>query len=612
MCGLFGIVSPGNRMPRRDAFERSLGQLRHRGPDSSGVFWEPDYGVAFGHTRLSIIDLSPLSNQPYETRTSILVFNGEIYNYQTLRQELLAKGIEFTSNGDTEVVARGYEAWGVSVFRRLQGMFAIAILDKRSGDIHLARDLFGIKPLYLRNDEDGRMLFASEIKPLEEYGRLKLNPDTLFDLCTWGFPLSLNSTYAGVRQLAPGAVATISRCIEGIAISIDDAKPLRGLYRQLPSASAKQDLPSALTASVRDHLIADVPVAVALSGGLDSSIVAALAARERANLTAFTLTLSDESDPEVQHARIVCGRWKLRHEIVTLEVRNLEALIAQVAFYLEEPVANINVLISYALGAVVHVNGFKAVLMGEGGDELFAGYPWYALCRDPELSASPTRLFTAYRKRRMQSGFNQYLRADALASMEQRLNVQSSIFAEHYDATESSCLNRFLHFDQTFQLQFSQLLRVDRMTMAHGVEARVPFLYEPLASVSACLHDREKIKLHWYQRFGRDEKIALAKAAFDVLPKQVSSRPKFGSSGTVNLWKTALVAGLDTVFQRILTADCYRQPREVLAEYIDWTALKENRITAKEKFFLSMLVMCVGIHVCGMRYQSGELALTFR
>jgi asparagine synthase (glutamine-hydrolysing) len=612
MCGLFGIVWVGNQMPRRDVFDRGLNRLRHRGPDFVGVTWEPTYGVALGHTRLSIIDPSELSNQPYETDACTIAFNGEIYNYQTLRGELIVEGDKFSSNGDAEVIARGYERWGVGVFRRLHGMFAVAILDKRSGDIHLSRDLFGIKPLYLCKNEAGLLLFSSEVKPLEEFGKMELNIDTLLDLCTWGFPLSLDAIYTGVSQLTPGAIATIRRCADGIALFVDDGEPLRALYRQPPSSSAMRELSGVLAATVKDHLIADVPVAVALSGGLDSSIVAAIAARERANLTAFTLTLSNQTDPEVQYARIVCKQLNLRHEVVSIEVRNLEALFEQVAFYLEEPIANINVLTSYALGAAASANGFKVILMGDGSDELFAGYPWYALCRDPGISGDPVKLFDAYRKRRMRSGFNHYLRANVLENMKYRLDAQARIFAAHFASTESSCLNRFLHFDQAFQLQFSQLLRVDRMTMAHGVEARVPFLYEPLASLSARLHDSRKIRLHWYQWFGREGKIALGNVASGLLPRQVANRPKFGASGTVNLWKTALVSGLDTLFHRILEANCYHQPREVLAEYIDWKALQENSIPAKDKFFLSMLVMCVGVHICGEQYQRGEHALTFR
>lgn len=604
MCGLVAIVAPSDVTIDPLLFGLAVSSLHHRGPDASNSDYYPQQGVALGHTRLSIVDPQPRSDQPYQTERVTLVFNGEIYNYKELRAELTARGAAFVSSGDTEVIARGFEHWGVSLFDRLEGMYAIVLMDRTSGNVFVTRDLFGIKPLYMQSASNGSLAFASEVKALPPARARALHDDTLFDMLTWGFQISHRSSYEDAVHFPPGAVLRIERDADGsLKTNMSDGHRLRATFESPRDGSPS--LRCVLDHAVRDHLIADVPVAIALSGGLDSSIVAALAAQRSPHLTAFTLTLAEREDEEVRHAAQMCRKAGLTHRVVRMEVTDFEVLLGKVAYHLEEPVPNINVMLTYGLAAAVRHAGFKAILMGEGSDELFAGYPWYALCRDAELCSNPEAIFSAYRMRRSQRRFEQVLTRDAQARLVKREQAQARAFVEQWQTMSVSSLNRFLYFDQTYQLQFSQLLRVDRMTMAHGVEARVPFLYEKVAKASAALEDREKIRLRWYQRFGRDEKIALAKAAGGLLPREVRQRPKFGVGGTVNLWDSNLVRQLPDTFERMLRAPRYTEARERLGHIVAWNALGANNVPPKRKFALMLMLMCTHIHVCGLDAPDG-------
>lgn len=597
MCGLVAIVAPRGVKIDPDAFARKVSTLGHRGPDALNVEHLHQYGMSLGHTRLSIVDPLPRSDQPLHTEDVTVIFNGEIYNHRLLRSQLQACGVTFTSSGDTEVIAHGFEKWGVSLFEKLEGMYAIILLDRRSGTVFVTRDLFGIKPLYMQQDPDGRLSFASEVKALPSYRNPNFHEDTLFDMLTWGFQVSDLSFFDEVSHFPPGAVLRIDRNSDGtLSTMLTDRHRLRTVY----NGEAKgRPIRRVLEDSVQDHLIADVPVAIALSGGLDSSIVAALAARQ-SPLTAFTLTLTDEKDEEVHHAALVCRKFGLTHRVLRMEVINFEGLLGEIAHHLEEPIANINVMLTYGLAAAVSQNGFKAILMGEGGDEIFAGYPWYSLCREAELRDRPAAIFEAYRRRRSQKNLQGCLTKEAQARLLIRQRSQTSEFVNQWSEMTSSCLNRFLYFDQRYQMQFSQLLRVDRMTMAHGVEARVPFLYESVATMAAALKDREKIRQHWYQRFGRDGKIALARAAHDLLPREVSRRPKFGARGSVNLWNSDIIRQMPEAFEVMLKSKFYAAARTQLERTFAWNKIESGKLSPKQKFSIMMILMSTHIHVCGL------------
>jgi asparagine synthase (glutamine-hydrolysing) len=335
-------------------------------------------------------------------------------------------------------------------------------------------------------------------------------------------------------------------------------------------------------------LIADVPVAIALSGGLDSSIVAAAAAHQHPGLQAFTFTLSPATDPEVEHAALVCQHLGLDHRVARMVPCKMEGWLRRVAWHLEEPVANVNALLSFGLAGVVRAHGFKVVLVGEGADELFGGYPWYRYALDPRLASTPGAVFDAYRRRRAQSGSSRYVRAQAHALASPRLHAQRLAF-DH--ALGESPLKGFLSFDQQTQLQHSQLLRVDRMFMAHGVEARVPFLYRSVLQASAAIPDARLLPP--LGNPGRTEKLALAEAFADTLPESITARPKFGEQGSVNIWDSWVASGLTDEFDRCLHGSELRGARQLLEQFIDWESIGDAPVPPKEKFALSLLLECV-------------------
>ncbi|ANL26680.1 asparagine synthase (glutamine-hydrolyzing) AsnB protein [Rhizobium phaseoli] len=511
----------------------------------------------------------------------VLAYNGEIYNYREVRWALQKLGHRFSTSGDTEVVVRAFEQWGDACFAKLHGMFAIAIYDKKAKTLNLARDRFGIKPLYVM-EQGATVSFASETKPLLRLGQRAINANVLQEIILWGFPLSQNSFFSGLWQVAPGEVVSF------------DGRSIHRRNWAKETAETKRwwnefGLRKALDRSISDHLVADVPVAIALSGGLDSSIVAALAARQRGNLVAFTTTFSDRDDDEVEYARIVANHCGIEHRVIRLPAGDLERTLRSILYHVEEPIANPNVFPTFGLSKVIKDNGFKVIMMGEGSDEIFAGYPWHRAAQ--EKNANTRSMYEHYRRRRAQPNAVAYLRAPVAAALVAREGEFLSAFEK---SAQGSKLDTMLSFERAYQMQFAQLLRVDKMMMAHSVEARVPYLYSSVLQAANRLPDKRKIDIS-PTKSGRVDKIALAALARKLLPSQVADRPKFGKGGTVNLWETPLMANLDAVANKLLTSDDYRQSREYLSDWINWDAVK--RTPAKQLFTLISMIMATDVHV---------------
>jgi asparagine synthase (glutamine-hydrolysing) len=604
MCGIVGFFGTQKNFVSRQSFEKAAATLVHRGPDAQGILWQPDRGLALGHTRLSIIDPEARSDQPFLHKNLSLVFNGEIYNYPGLRVELLELGARFKTNCDTEVIVQGYEYWGVKVFDRLRGMYALALHDAQRDRLHLIRDEFGIKPLYLFQ-QGNNILFASEIKALAQMTSLSINDRILVDMLRWGFQMEDASLYLNVRHLTPGNLLTV-HLTSAASLSVDEQEcwSAKRAYMQPISELADDSLYKIIQHSVDEHLIADVPVALALSGGLDSSVVAAAAATSHPDIHAYTYTLNadTDADQEVAYAKLVCRHLGLKHHIVRLKTHNTEGWLRLVAWHLEEPIANINALLSYGLAQVIKAQGFKVVLVGEGADELFAGYPWYRFALEPKLSQHPGAIFNAYRSRRMQTGLTKAFRpaSQEIANQQDAITVRA--FNARLAEIPDSPLNGFLSFDQSTQLQYSQLLRVDKMFMAHGVEARVPFLYRSVLDASAALSRSRKCPVSEIHR--RDEKIVLANAFAKRLPPSVISRPKFGEKGTVNVWDSTLADGLDNEFKRCLYSEESKASRQILDGFIDWQKISSMRLSSKGKFMISLTIETVSSILLAQKYSS--------
>lgn len=603
MCGIFGFFGSAARLPSQRNAEAALSSISHRGPDAHGLMWRPEHHLVLGHTRLSIIDPTPRSDQPFQTDRCSLVFNGEIYNYRSLRNELLALGVQFHTHGDTEVIVRGYEVWGEQIFDRLRGMYALALYDELQHQLYLARDEFGIKPLCFLQ-RGNAITFASEIKAIATLESLSINSNVLIDILSWGFLVEDASLYAEVKYLEPGAIMAITFSSNRLQTKTREGWFARRAYESPGKPTGQHNLHKTITDSVADHLIADVPVAVALSGGLDSSVVAAAASTLHPGLQAFTFTLSSCDDPEVRHAAKLCQHLGMEHRVAKFTTGNSEGWLRKLAWHLEEPIANINGLLSYGLAALVRAQGFKVILVGEGADELFAGYPWYQFALDNSAPKNHGKIFDAYFKRRAQSSFNGFLQPGTAELAATRLKQHRQNFTDRLATIKHSALDGFLSYDQSFQLQYSQLLRVDRMFMAHGVEARVPFLYRSVLQDSARMPD--KLKLNPGAP-GRNEKIALAQAFAPQLPHEVANRPKFGETGTVNIWNTWLAGAVESEFDRCLNSDELRGARQLLDEFVDWQKLKERKLSPKEKFTAALLLEAVDAVLLSRRTHDDSL-----
>src|SRR5215472_14951087 len=369
MCGICGIAAREGGEVRADLLEAMCGSMTHRGPDDQGTLVVD--GVGIGMRRLSIIDLAgghqPIGNPD---GSAWIVFNGELYNYRELRDELRAAGHEFTTESDTEGVLHAYDEWGDDFLPRLNGMFGLAIWDRRSRRLTLARDRMGIKPLHYAQVGD-RLLFASEIKALLADPTLPRRVDVQ--------ALADYLVLEGVRKLPPGHALTWRQSDGEVTVRRWWDVDLAASEGPAPAAKSVDalaaELREELVASVRRELVADVPLGVFLSGGIDSSAVAAAMAQlTPGNVRSFSIGFADRSFDESSHARRVAEHLGTRHSELVLEPHMLEELVPRISGLLDEPMADASIIPTYLLSRFTREH-VKVALGGDGGDELLAGYP---------------------------------------------------------------------------------------------------------------------------------------------------------------------------------------------------------------------------------------------
>lgn len=553
MCGLFGSTLPAAlQPPDLYAYRRARDTLRHRGPDHQDD-WH-DASVYLGHTRLSILDTSPAGHQPMVSEGLVVTVNGEVYNYRALRDEL-ADRCSFRSDSDSEVLLHGYRAWGLDgLLERLQGMYAFALYDRDARQLHLARDRVGIKPLYLW--ADGKQVsWASELKALTALdqclparaARLQPDPRAFYDFLTYRYVPAPRSMYRQVEKLEPGCCATVDLATGHLH---------RRRYWRLPeidpgAQTSSRALEGLLGRAVACHLQADVPVGCFLSGGLDSSTVVSFAAPAHRDLQTFSLGFGGARS-ELPLARAVAARYQTRHQEAELALTPATTAFAQLGRWFDEPFADTS---AFPLDAVskLAADQVKVVLTGDGGDELFAGYPRY---EDPRLQPLTARSRPGARwaaqlasewpalRRPLRGlgrfallrGFDYYARVmGGLTGAEKwRYRALWEIpedyddywhYREHYDpALDPASALRRLEF-QTY-LPDDLLVKVDRVTMAHGLEARVPLLDQAL--IEAVLASPVSVV--------GSGKAWLRQTVGHRLPPALLSAPKQGFSIPKALW----------------------------------------------------------------------------
>ncbi|MCU0269903.1 MAG: asparagine synthase (glutamine-hydrolyzing) [Acidimicrobiales bacterium] len=546
MCGIGGVVGPSQWSPTEAALRRACDLLAHRGPDDHGVLVAP--GVGLAHTRLSLLDLTEAGHQPWTEANHALVFNGEIYNYRSLRTDLEREGEVFRSTSDTEVLFRSLVRHGVdATLPRLRGMFAFAFVDLEAGTAWLCRDRFGIKPLVF-TERNGRVAFASEAKALTAFGPLE--PDPIVSLfATTGMPehSATRTAFHGVRQVAPGTCVevhagrvTAETVWFDLLDQIDEAT-----HRRLASArpaSVVEEFEALLAGGVEATLVADAPLGVFVSGGIDSSLIAALARdRARKDFALFSANVVGRYS-EIDAARLLAGTLRRPLVVADFEPGDLLERWAECTWHYESPlVKHTNAMPFAAIARRTADAGVKAVLTGEGSDELFLGYPpllfdrYRPLVEAPRRAVerlyglSPTLAGMVLPERRNASRL--FVGQQLVQRFErQRIDSRTEQALAHLPRRERQIAGASLGMVQEHLL--SLLHRNDRMGMLAGIESRFPFLDDDLVRFAVNLPARYKIgrslRPHNLKHPFLVDKAIVREAASVVLPPELAERPKEG------------------------------------------------------------------------------------
>ena len=558
MCGICGLAL-GRDAPNPDALAAMSAALRHRGPDSDGMVVDGPVGLAA--RRLAIIDLAggdqPIANEDGRLQ---VVQNGEIYNHRELRSKLARSGHRFSTSADTEVLVHLYEERGPRFVKELRGMFAIALWDSRERMLMLARDPFGIKPLYYRSDGPD-LAFASELKALRRLpgAPLDVDLDALDAYLTFNSIPAPLTIYRQARKLPPGHLL-IWRDGQVELERYSSPRPApKGEVREESAGDLARELRERLRDSVRAHLVSDVPVGVMLSGGVDSSVLAGLAAGQTGGrLKTFSIGFQERSFNELDNARLVAERYGTDHHELLLRP-DAAQLLPEIVDAFDEPYADSSALPTYLVSrlAAEHV---KVALSGEGGDELFGGYYTYvadllaarfgrpASALRPlveRLPSSSGRTSLDYMAKRFVGGaalppleahhawkeiFAADARAELLGDRARSSFDPLEVYRERYAGTaDAEPLARMQDVDLGIYLVDDLLVKTDRASMAHSLEVRVPFLDPVVAELALALPTRHKVR-------GFSKKRLLRRAASELVPRRIVHGRKRGFSIPAAAW----------------------------------------------------------------------------
>lgn len=567
MCGIAGVMNRRADLPppEFDRLELMAGALRHRGPDEFGVYRDRAAGLA--HARLSIIDLAtgqqPLTN---ERGTLWITFNGEIFNYVELRDELLQRGHRFQTKSDTEVIVHAYEEWGSDAFRRFNGQWAVGLWDEDRAELVLARDPYGVRPIYVA-EHGQRLYFASEVKAIfagaPDLPR-RIDPIGLDQVFTFWAPLAPQTIFEGLEEMEPGTVRVYdmrggvrrSRAYEP-AFPASEADGFRGSIDD-----AVDEVRAALADATSLRMLrADVPVGSYLSGGLDSSLIAALGLRAKGSqFLTFSLRFEDAEYDETPYQRLMAEHIGSEHHEVVVSRGDIARVFPDVVRHTERPVLRTAPAPLYLLSKLVHDAGIKVVLTGEGADEMFAGYDLFREARVrrfwakqpdsawrprllerlyPYLERSPVaqqavarQFFGRGLERSAEPGFGHDPRWSGTAALKRLFSADARARLAGVDARArllGDLPDGFSGWNPLAQDQFLEVHTLlsgyllssqgDRMLMAHSVEGRFPFLDRRVAALAESLPASYKLRV-------LDEKHVLKRAAKDLLPAAILERPK--------------------------------------------------------------------------------------
>ena len=526
MCAICGILEPVGKKVDENTLLQMRDTMFHRGPDAGGHYVHENVGL--GHRRLKIIDLSEAGNQPLanEDGTVQVVFNGEIYNFKELRDALQAKGHRFRSHSDTEVIVHGYEEWGESCVERFNGMFAFAVYDKRRRELFLGRDHLGVKPLYYWRDSHA-FIFASEIKAFLAYERFnaRLNEAALPEYLLYRSLAGDSTLFDGVKALLPGHWLRVRPDLSyQVKKYWDLSFSLKAEAEKSPPG--EEAVLEMLRESVEMQKMSDVPLGVQLSGGIDSSFVTALMAERALHpVKTFAVGFDEERFSELAYARRVAQHLKTEHHEIILKNRDFADSLEKLSWHADEPLTHSNSAGVYRL--CQQAKPIATVLLtGEGSDEAFAGYHRYqSLYKSLLAGRTLARPMSELIVKSTAQSFDLFAPSLGRSVAQQTLNLRTDVLAPVF---EKDWLTQALYYDLKTYL-VPVLMRQDKMSMAHGVETRVPFLDHRLVELAFQLPRREKLTL------GKN-KLVIKRLASRYLPSEVLDRPKVGFSLPLEPW----------------------------------------------------------------------------
>ena len=567
MCGIAGIIA--NHSLSKEDFIRcqnASNQLAKRGPDAEGIA-NYDWAI-LAHRRLSIIDTNAASNQPMEDSSArySIVFNGEIYNYKILKKDLLEKGYSFKNESDTEVLLNGYDCYGTAFLNKLNGFFAFVIYDKQEKTTLVARDRFGIKPLLFYKKEEA-FYFASEMKALLEFDiPREIDHTSLYTYLQLNYVPEPHSMIKDVKKLLPGHYLKIDaqNRVQKIPFYQINYPKIDEQYLSISYESAQKEFLEILDRSIERRMVADVPLGTFLSGGIDSSLVTALASRKVKNLSTFSIGFKDDAHfDETEFALEVAKKFNTNHHVFSLSLNDLLESLFETLDYIDEPFADSSALAVNALSRETK-KYVTVALSGDGADEMFSGYHKHMgeyLMRQNGLKQKAVKklspLWSALPKSRNSTLGNVFRKLDKFATgsslnKEERYWLWASLLNEADAAnlmlktpqkqsylkrkeeilatiTKGTDFNDVLFTDVNLVLQSDMLRKVDLMSMANGLEVRTPFLDHELMNFAFSIHSNYKID-------GQMKKKLVQDAARDILPEMLYNRPKKGFEVPLGGW----------------------------------------------------------------------------
>ena len=580
MCGILGVFRTTGSSTHLDPelLTKMRDTMAHRGPDDAGLYISPQKEIGLGHRRLSIIDLSPLAVQPMLNHDASLaiVFNGEIYNHAQIRPELERLGQKFkTDHSDTEVILNGYAQWGEDILPKLRGMFAFAIWDRKKKKIWLARDRMGVKPLYY-TEVNGNFIFASEIKALLAYPGVKraCHDRAFYDFLTFLVSPAPQTLFENIFKLPAGHTLTVNE--SGQKTTRRYWNPFSGVetLSQANESESIERIIESLRESIRYRMVSDVKFGVFLSGGVDSSTNVALMAEQMSRpVETFSIGFKGpEKFNELHYARKIADRYKTNHHEIIIDDKDLMGFLPKLIHHQDEPIVDPVCVPVYFVSKLAKDSGTTVCQVGEGADELFCGYPYWGLV----LKANPW--IKAYQqvplplRSLLLSGANALAgnHWDAMRKLEvfRRGSIGEPVFWGGAEAYQETTKRRFLsdafinkldgytssevirnyredferdapdgadelhwmtYLDLRFRLPELLLMRVDKMTMATAVEARVPFLDQEFIRLVMGISQKMKFK-------NKTLKYLLKKAVEPLLPREIIHRPKQGFAVPIDEW----------------------------------------------------------------------------